>query len=112
MGGGDHLMSDVLEDDGSVQVDDVVPGQDVGHDGVHERDDDDLEENEYGEGDLQIYSLDQLADDTFDNGVQADHSGDVEDNTHKEKGRRKSAVVLRMGLFKLYIDHAELQGKL
>ncbi|KAL8258016.1 hypothetical protein R6Q59_030057 [Mikania micrantha] len=86
MGGGDHLMSDVLEHDGSVQVDDVVPGQDVGHGGVHERDDDDLEENEYGEGDLQIYRLDPLADDTFDNGVPADRSGDVEDNTHKEKG--------------------------
>ncbi|KAD4180071.1 hypothetical protein E3N88_28662 [Mikania micrantha] len=111
MGDGDHLMSNVLEDDGSVQVDDVVPGQDVGHGGVHERDDDDLEENEYGEGDLQIDRLDQLTDHTFDNGVPADRSGDVEDNTHKEKGRRKAAVVLRMGLFKLYTDRAELQGK-
>ncbi|KAD1131219.1 hypothetical protein E3N88_43247 [Mikania micrantha] len=77
IGGGDYLMFDVLEDVGSVQVDDVVPGQDVGHGGVHEHDDDDLEENEYGEGDLQIDHLDQLADDTFDNGVPADRSGEV-----------------------------------
>ncbi|KAD3067069.1 hypothetical protein E3N88_34949 [Mikania micrantha] len=61
MGGGDHLMSDVLEDDSFVQVDDVVPSQDVGHGGVHERDDDYLEENEYDEGDLQINRLDPLA---------------------------------------------------
>ncbi|KAD2804344.1 hypothetical protein E3N88_37721 [Mikania micrantha] len=80
MGGGDHLMYDVLEDDGSVQVDDVVPGQDVGHGDVHEHDDDDLEENEYGEGDLQIDRLDPLADDTFDNGVPADRSGEVKAN--------------------------------
>ncbi|KAC9456363.1 hypothetical protein E3N88_45805 [Mikania micrantha] len=77
IGGGDYLMFDVLEVVGSVQVDDVVPGQDVGHGGVHEHDDDDLEENEYGEGDLQIDHLDQLADDTFDNGVPADRSGEV-----------------------------------
>ncbi|KAD6796022.1 hypothetical protein E3N88_06918 [Mikania micrantha] len=66
LGGGDHNMSDVLEDHGSVQVDDVVAGQDFGHGGVHWRDDDDLDENEYGEGDLQIDCLDPLADDTFD----------------------------------------------
>ncbi|KAD7477980.1 hypothetical protein E3N88_01116 [Mikania micrantha] len=46
MGGGDHNVSDVLEDHGSVQVDDVVVGQDFGHGGVHDRDDDDLDDNE------------------------------------------------------------------
>ncbi|KAD2394131.1 hypothetical protein E3N88_41108 [Mikania micrantha] len=66
MGGGDHNMSDVLEDHGSVQVDDVVAGQDFDHGGVHEHEDDDLDENEYGEGDLQIDRLDPIVEDTFD----------------------------------------------
>ncbi|KAD4179767.1 hypothetical protein E3N88_28358 [Mikania micrantha] len=66
MGGGDQNMADVLEDHGSVQVDNVLAGQDFGHGGVHDRDDDELDDNDYGEGDLNIDRLDPLADDTFD----------------------------------------------